>query len=156
MGQLHEQKVSFKIVPKDADYLIGPNFIYVVSPHTGLIFSNLAKPESHYKKLFFDFVVSSGLMILFPLIFWIFEKPGQAWKNIWKVWKGNYHLVGYIDGSSPDLPPLKHGILDMSSLRKTRTEEYKQLDRQYARHYSWGLDLQILLKGFRKIGQGLS
>lgn len=154
-----EQNVEFKIVPNSADYLIGPSVILNASG-TQPQLSNLQKQEYRVRKKVFDFAMSISLMMSFPFTFWIYKQPTRALLNLWQVLKGNYHLVGYIDGSQPDLPKLKESLLNMKALagRKCRRsffspEEALQLDHVYARHYTTMLDLEIVLSGFRNLGE---
>ncbi len=154
MSNLRNKNLTFKIIPKEADYMVGPNNIFVKEPNMGMVFSNLTRPYIKFQKQVFDFVVSLGLVLSFPLFFWIYKNPFIAMKKLLKVFIGNYHLVGYIDGSNPDLPPLKDGILDISVLRKNKPNalEVNSLDKQYARNYSIGLDVQIIMSGIKNIG----
>lgn len=141
----------FRIVPKNAQFIMGSHQVYEASPHSYLVFSKLSSSETLFKKQVFDFVVSMGLLISFPLIFWVFEQPRTTFQNLLHVIRGNYHLVGYIDGSNPDLPPLKSGLLNMKTIAHYH-KNASLLDKQYARYYSLGLDLQILLHGFKQLG----
>lgn len=152
MSKLRSQVFSFRIIPKNANFIMGHHEVYEANPHNYIVFSNLALPETRIKKQIFDILVSLFLFCTFPLTFWLYEKPGLALKNLWYIFKGKYHLVGYIDGSHPDLPPLKNGILDMRIICHYNQKNSLVLDKQYARYYSLGLDLQILLQGFRRIG----
>lgn len=152
MSKLRNQVNSFRIVPKNANFIMGHHQVYEANPQNYVVFSNLALPETRIKKQVFDILVSLFLFISFPFTFWLYENPKIALKNLWLILKGKYHLVGYIDGSQPDLPPLKNGILDIRIIYHYNQKNSLVLDKQYARYYSVGLDFQILLQGFRKIG----
>jgi len=158
MSALHRHSVDFKIVPNGADYLIGPNSILTAAGSPVLILK-LYKLKYRFLKQLFERGVASGLLLAFPLTFWLYHSPGRAFNLLSKVLAGQYYLVGYIDGSNANLPPLKTGLLNMSSLvgdrRRTRQltrQQAAKLDAQYARHYSIGLDCRILLSGLRLIG----
>jgi|YNPMSStandDraft_2_1061718.scaffolds.fasta_scaffold00152_6 GT2 family glycosyltransferase len=152
MSKLKNQVNYFRIVPKNANFIMGHHQVYEANPQNYVVFSRLALPENILKKQIFDIVVSVAMFFAFPFTFWIYEKPLLAFKNLWYVLKGRYHLVGYIDGSQPDLPPLKNAILNMKVLCHYNQKNSLMLDKQYARYYSLGLDFQIFLQGFRKIG----
>jgi GT2 family glycosyltransferase len=152
MSKLRNQVNSFRIVPKNANFIMGHHQVYEANPQNYVVFSNLALPEVILKKQIFDIVVSIFLFMAFPFTFWLYEKPLLALKNLWFILEGRYHLVGYIDGSQSDLPPLKDGILDIRIIYRYNQKNSLVLDKQYARYYSLGLDFQILLQGFRKIG----
>jgi hypothetical protein len=97
------------------------------------------------------------LLLLFPLTFWIYRRPLRALRNLVHVLGGHYHLVGYINDNPPGLPSLKKGVLNMKhrfrSTERTQDPHTSGLDRHYARSYSLELDMEILLKGFRKLGE---
>ncbi len=152
MTKLQNQVNFFRIIPKNANFIMGHHQVYEANPQNYVIFSSLALPETRIKKQIFDILVSLFLFTTFPLTFWLYEKPLLALKNLWFILKGKYHLVGYIDGSNPDLPPLKNGILDIRIIYHYHQKNPVILDKQYARYYSLGLDFQILLQGFRKLG----
>lgn len=100
----------------------------------------------------------SSLMLLlaYPIMFWLYKRPGSALSNIWNVLRGHYHLVGYIRKDPEGLPSLKQGLLNMLDRVKGKKGMEEQhsagLDRHYARSWSWELDVEILLKGLRRIG----
>lgn len=146
--------ISFQIVPPDADYLIGPNQIYT-SADTGLKL-NLLLPENRLKKRVFDIACSSILILIFPLSFGLYKKPLSAFLNLWNVLAGKYHLVGYVEGTNPALPRMKQGLLNMYHMLSSRKEHVitdpGKLDSYYARTYSLGLDFEIVLRGFRSLG----
>jgi len=154
MAKLMRPGLSFQIVPPDADYLIGPNQIHTAT-RAGLTLK-LLLPENRQKKRMFDWVCSSVLLLIFPFTFWLYRHPIKAFRNLWDVLKGKCHLIGYVSGSSPELPQLKHGLLNMYHLIQNQKQQVRtdpeKLDSYYARAYSTGLDLEILIRGFRLIG----
>ena len=156
MSQIAREHLQYKIVPPDVNYLIGPHVIHTAMYNSQLFF-NIEKRELKWKKRLFDMVSSGFLLWFYPLTFWLYRKPGLAFKNLWNVLRGEYHLVGYIKAEPPGLPPLKKGILNMlhrvQNQHPERKEEHSQgLDRHYARAYSLELDLEILFKGIRQLG----
>jgi len=156
MASLKFRNLQYKIVPPRADYLVGPQVIHS-SIYTGPAFYNLDKREFLVKKRVFDVIGSSLILIVFPLHFWLYKNPVLAMKNLRSVLVGQYHFVGYIRSHPVGLPGIKDGILNM--LHRVRKGERRGkdhsagLDRHYAKTYSWELDLEILLKGLRKIGE---
>lgn len=152
MSKLRNEVTAYRIVPKNAHFIMGHHQVYEAGPQNYVVFSSLALPETRLKKQVFDILVSLFLFFAFPFTFWLYENPLLALKNLWYILKGKYHLVGYIDGSNPDLPPLKNGILNIRLIYHYNQKNPQVLDKQYARYYTLGLDFQILLQGFRKIG----
>jgi GT2 family glycosyltransferase len=154
MARLMRNDLTFRIVPPDADYLIGPNQIH--SAGDSQFSLNLLLPENRLRKRIFDTLFSGLLLLFFPFSFWIYRKPGKAGINLWKSFTGEYHLVGYVEENNPALPRMKHGLLNMQHILSRRKEPVRtdpsQLDSYYARTYSPGLDLEILARGFRSLG----
>jgi lipopolysaccharide/colanic/teichoic acid biosynthesis glycosyltransferase len=146
--------LTFRIVPPDADYLIGPNQIHSAGQNPLTL--NLLLPENRFRKRLFDALVSSFLILMYPVSFWLYKKPGAALNSLWKALRGKYHLVGYVVEDNPALPRMKKGLLNMYHILSGKSESLRtdpgQLDIYYARTYSPGLDLEILLRGFRSLG----
>lgn len=159
MSRLAPRGTHFKIVPPNADYLIGPNVI-LTSIAAQPIIANLQKYEYRFKKKVFDLAVSSLLLCLFPFTFWFYRLPMEALRNLWQVFCGDVHLVGYIESSRPGLPRLKQGLLDMRALfrrnnarKRFTVNEHQHLDTLYARNYNLALDWEILMSGLRHLGE---
>jgi hypothetical protein len=155
MSALHLPSLRYKIVPPDADYLVGPQVIHdTLHAEGGLL--NLSQKEFRFQKRMVDVFGSLALLLIFPLTFFVYRRPMAAFQNLWKVLNGKLHLVGYIEANPTGLPRLKPGLLDMRYRTRTHgdaSEEHSRgLDRHYARYYSPGLDLEILAKGLREIG----
>ena len=155
MSALHLPALRYKIVPPDADYLVGPQVIHDSLHAEGRVF-NLAMPDFRFKKRMFDILASISLLILYPATFFIYKRPFRALKNLWKALTGSVHLVGYIESGPKGLPSLKPGILNIGYRVQTSTdqsvEHTRGLDRHYARAYAVELDLEILLRGGRMLG----
>jgi hypothetical protein len=153
MSALQLPALRYKIVPPDADYLVGPQVIHDSLSAEGSLF-NLALPEWRSKKRSFDIAASSALLLLYPLSFFIYKRPLRALGNLWKTLKGEYHMVGYIDPQAKGLPKLKPGLLNMAhrvSGSEGNPEHNRGLDRHYARAYSVEMDLEVLVKGLRGV-----
>jgi GT2 family glycosyltransferase len=151
MNRLSDQELSFKIVPPGAAYLVGPQAIYTSRYHQQVDY-NLQKPPLRWRKNLLDVLGSISLLLSFPLLFWAYQKPSRALGNLLRVLLRQKHLIGYIHPEANDLPPLKPGLLNMLSRSSHSSEKPlnpRSLDHFYARTYSWALDLEILLKGWR-------
>lgn len=156
MSSLRLPHLRYKIVPPDTDYLVGPNIIHASLSSRPVHFS-LDSAELKFKKRLFDIGGSLGLLLLYPLTFWRYPRPGRALANLWHVLTGRYHLVGYIHPGTKGLPKIKEGVLNMLHRIKggTQTGEAHstRLDQFYAQAYTLELDLEILLKGLRNLGR---
>lgn len=146
--------IEYKIVPPKADYVVGPQIIHTSRYNQQILF-NLQKSESRLEKRVFDLVMSAGLLVTYPLLFWLYEKPIQAGKRLLQVLFQKYHLVGYIHPESPGLPRIKPGLLNMldraNGSLSANSMNTGGLDKYYARTYRWDMDLKIVLKGWRRI-----
>jgi O-antigen biosynthesis protein len=150
MSALHLPALRYKIVPPDADYLVGPQVIHDSLHLEGGAF-NLALPDLRFKKRVFDVVASAALLLLYPVSFFVYKRPGRAIGNLWAALTGKKHLVGYIEDAPKGLPALKPGVLSMNARTAASDEHTKGLDRHYARAYSVEMDLEVLLKGVRGV-----
>jgi GT2 family glycosyltransferase len=155
MAHLEVPGLKYKIVPPDADYLVGPNVI-----HSSLGNNSVSSPLDHrqvrVQKRLLDLGLSVALLLSFPLLFWRYRKPLHAWMALVKVLIGQRHLVAYIQPNPKGLPKLKPGILNMlhrtSGPREGIMEHAHRLDHLYAQRYSPSLDIEILVSGFRQLG----
>lgn len=155
MSELDRPHINYKIVPPGVNYLVGPQVIHG-SLYDKPAFYNLDKKQVKFKKRLFDVSGSLLLLLLFPVTFFLYKRPGKAFMNLARVLGGHYHLVGYIKSNPAGLPEIKKGLLNM--LHRVNTKErdssshFTGLDRHYAKSYSLELDIEILLKGFRNLG----
>ncbi|MEL6253421.1 MAG: glycosyltransferase [Bacteroidota bacterium] len=158
MGEIQEAEVEYKIVPPQADYIVGPQVI-LNSRYSEQIHYRLQDREEKVRKRAFDLAASSLLMLSFPLLFWLYEKPAQVIRKLWDVIAHKKHIVGYIHPEDSELPKIKPGLLNMldrvKPISDTGPMNTHGLDKYYAQSYSWGMDLAILLKSWRKIGTSL-
>lgn len=159
MTRMASKGIHFKIVPNNADYLIGPNEI-LSSVAAQPLRVRLENPEIRLRKKVFDMAVSLVLVAAYPLTFWLYRHKREALTNLFRVLAGQYHLVGYIDGSQPELPRIKTGLLNIGTLLRQRQRsrslsllETTKLDYHYARNYSLYMDWEILVRGLRQLGE---
>ncbi|MCX8112124.1 MAG: glycosyltransferase family 2 protein [Bacteroidia bacterium] len=144
------RKLSFKIIPPYADYLIGPQSI-LVSRHSLRLYLRLHQPEVLFQKKIFDLVVSVALLGAYPFTFWIYHEPLSALRSLFGVLLGRYHFVSYSEIPSEEMPLLKEGLLTTDLLRKHYPHTFS-VDLMYAHRYSVLLDWKILLTGLSHLG----
>ncbi|MBX7242993.1 MAG: glycosyltransferase family 2 protein [Bacteroidia bacterium] len=152
MEKLSALGIEFKTMPPDGDFLIGSQFIQVAASIRKII-SPLSQSKILMQKRIFDGIGGFALLILFPFTFWAYRKPVEALKSLFAILTGKNHCVGYIHPSSPSLPPLRPGALSMlhrNALAGSLNPDI--LDHYYAQNFTWDMDLEILLKGWRYIG----
>lgn len=144
------RKLSFKIIPPYADYLIGPQSI-LVSRHSLRLYLRLHQPEVLFQKKVFDLVVSLALLSAYPFTFWIYHQPLAALRSLFGVLLGRYHFVSYSEIPSEEMPLLKEGLLTTDLLREHYPRTFS-VDLMYAHRYSVLLDWKILLMGLPYLG----
>lgn len=156
MSRIGNEHVNFKIVPRNSFYIIGSNSkntngeLYTVDLRL-----NIADPATLANKRAFDIVASLVLLGLFPLLGWFIKKPAQAFTGLLKVIIGKYSLVGYAGAENINtLPTIKPGLLSpQDSLREGSPQVIspEKLNFFYAKDYSIGNDLSIVVKGWRNM-----
>lgn len=144
------RKLSFKIIPPYADYLIGPQSI-LVSRHSLRLYLRLHQPEVLFQKKVFDLVASLALLGAYPFTFWIYHQPLAALRSLLGVLTGRYHFVSYSEIPSEEMPLLKEGLLTTDLLREHYPHTFS-VDLMYAHRYSVLLDWKILLTGLPHLG----
>ncbi len=152
MSDIQERGVEYKIVPPDADYIIGSQFIHTAREQR-VFRPNLSLSTYKNQKRRLDFFGSFILLSLFPISFFLYKKPLSALQNLWQILTGKKHFVGYIQPNPPDLPKLKPAMLNMN-LRKGSQDvalNPANLDKYYAKSYRWEWDLELIMRGFRDL-----
>lgn len=153
MSDIQEKGIEYKIVPPDTDYIIGSQFIHTAR-NQRIFRPNLSQNTFKQQKRRLDIIVSVVLLTIYPISFLLYKKPLAALKNLWQVLIGKKHFVGYIQAGIAGLPPIQEGILNMN-LRKNEGDTSlnpENLDKYYAKSYTWEWDLGLIIKGLREIG----
>ncbi len=156
MLDLTQLNVDYKIAPPQSISIIGSNSIHSAGDLYVLNLNTISKTSNKRKKRIFDIALSTGLLVLCPLIVWLFKNKSLFIKNIFQTFKGNRTLVGFIpdEGNTELLPELKPGILnpgDIFAEIELDTERKTQLNVIYAKDYSISTDIEIVLKGWKKL-----
>ncbi|MCI4666952.1 MAG: glycosyltransferase family 2 protein [Bacteroidia bacterium] len=144
--------VSFKIVPPGLGFIIGPQETLV----EGGQFSGkwaIQTEAAKKSKRALEFLASAVGLLTFPFSFWAYKQAGKAIRAYFSVLIGQRNLIGYIHGKDSELPQLKEAYLNLSHRANDKMEHSKpdSLDRFYAKNYSWQMDLEILLRSWRRI-----
>lgn len=155
--------VDFKIVPKESISIIGSSSkdsageLYTID-----IRYKIATRMARRNKRMFDFLSATGFLLLSIVLMWLTKNPLGFLKNAFKVLIGNRTWVGYAIGDQPTsanrqfLPKLKQGILsplDAFGSRQFDAATVHRLHFLYAKDYDVWRDLEIMWKGFRKLGR---
>lgn len=144
------KKLSFKIIPPYAEYLIGPQSI-LVSRNSLRLYLRLQQPEVLFQKKIFDLAAGVLLLLAYPFTFWIYHDPKAALQSLLGVLMGQYHFVSYSEFPSEEMPLLKEGLLTTDFLRQLYPHTFS-VDLMYTHRYSVLLDWKILLMGLPHLG----
>ena len=148
LGPLDKQ---VKTIPPNAPFLISPQSV-LTSSLNGKVSSPLWQVSVLRGKRGLDLSLSFLFILGFPLLSFFHSQPRNAWKALVNIFRGTHTWVGYAF-SSDKLPPLKPSYLHLSYrlARGIRSQTAEQ-DTYYAQHYTLGLDLELIAKGWRELG----
>lgn len=154
MTSLKLPNMEYKIAPSESMYIIGSNSINTSSDIYFVEINAINKDSNKRFKRLFDFVIGIILLVSFPLSLFIYKKPFGAFRNIVSVILGIKTFVGFDKIDSIQLPKLKNSILHPSDMAndKTNVKEIETLNIAYARNYRVNIDLILLGKSIRLIG----
>ncbi|MDX2361453.1 MAG: glycosyltransferase [Crocinitomicaceae bacterium] len=157
MVQLKNDKVDFKIAPADSNLLIGSNSIDTAGELYMLNLNTLISKENKRKKRLFDFVCSLGLILSFPLNFFLVKNKSTYFVNLINILLGKISFIGFSDEDVKKdvrLPKIKSGILSPAGIIAGDDVAIREkLNLLYSRDYSIRKDLSILLKSWGKLGE---
>ncbi len=153
MLALRGSGASVKLLPPDDPVLIGPQ--EVITAQVGRSMGDaLRQPPALRAKRRTEWLASTGLLLLFPVTFWAYQRPLAALQALARVWRGRRSLVGYATPPSGELPPLPPGYLHLGHRLSTQGKDLDPeiLNRLYARDFRWELDVEIIWRNWRRLG----
>jgi GT2 family glycosyltransferase len=159
MSELQDKLVDFKIAPPESLSIIGSNSINTSGDLYVIDINAITKISNRRNKRLLDLVVSSGLLLFFPLVLFTVKNPIGLFRNIFSILLGFKSWVGYselTDAEKQRLPAIRKGVLNpFDAFRKEPVpgEAVSRLNLMYARDYQISNDLNIILKGFRELGR---
>lgn len=151
MSTISTDAVEFKIAQPNSLYLIGSNSVDTAGDLYVLEIDKISKPVKKRDKRLLDLFMSFLLLIMSPLLVWLFKNKLQFYKNILNVFIGKKTFIGYFsEGEIKKLPKIKSGLLfPIDNLGQNYNKEHKyKLNLIYARDYSVWQDLKFLFKNF--------
>jgi O-antigen biosynthesis protein len=157
MLELTSLDIDFKIAPPESISIIGSNSIHTAGDLYVVHINAITNPANRRRKRLFDFSTALMVLIVSPVLIWFFNKKGRLLKNTWQVLSGKKSWVGYSKSmeNQSELPGIKPGILSPADMFDNSTSEptrNHRLNVLYARNYSVFTDAEILLKGWKNIG----
>lgn len=156
LPQPRQRPVSYKILPEDSQYIIGSSSKDTPGDYYTLdIALNLFQPQYIRNKRLLDVLSSVLLLLAAPLLVWLVEQKEGFLRNCVRVLFGQRTWVGLRYAAGPRR--MTQAILSPADAGDPATplsEATKQrLELLYARDYTTGTDLSLLLRCFRWLGQ---
>ena len=151
--------VDYKIVPQESLSIIGSSSknsageLYTIDIHYGI-----AQPQNRRNKRLSDLLLSSILLILYPVLAFVSRRPSGFLRNILKVLAGRRSWVGYAPTGQDDinLPAIRPGVLsplDALSIEKLDEPTIHRLNFLYAKDYHITKDFDIIWRSVRQLGR---
>ena len=148
--------VAYKILPEDSQYIIGssskdsPGDYYTLD-----IELNLNQPQKARAKRLIDVLTSAGLLLLAPLLIWFQPQKSGFLRNCGAVLLGRRTWVGLRHTPGPArTAPAVVSPADAANAATPLTQGTKRrLELLYAKNYEPGLDLTVLWRCWRRLGQ---
>lgn len=153
--------VNYKTVPPESLSIIGSNSKNTAGDlYTIDINLQLHQQRHQRNKRLLDIAVCTISLFLFPLIFFLVEKPLHFWHNWLKVVLAQLSWVGYVpipNTNKVELPSIKKGVLtplDMfTEPNSLESHTIQRLNLLYAKDYHPQTDVNIITKAIKKMGR---
>jgi len=145
MVSIKNPDIEYKIVPDDSNFIIGSSSKNTTGDYYAFdIELKINKKENRRKKRVLDIVVSSILIIIFPLLLFTRRKFLNL-SDSFSILFGNKSWVSTNDAKNS--LDLKQGIFTPNSLQKNSLESntIQRLNMLYAKNYSPSMDLEIII-----------
>ncbi len=159
MSELKDQQVDYKIAPPESLSIIGSNSINTAGDLYVIDINSITRIPNRRNKRMLDVITATGLLVLYPFLFFIVKNPIGLFRNIFLVFLCLRSWVGYSELSESEihrLPEIKKGILNpFDAFRKKPVpgDAIARLNLLYARDYKISNDVNIILKAFRDLGR---
>jgi len=116
---------------------------------------NLGAFSHQRNKRLVDIAFALLLVVLYPVLLFVVKRPGGLLANIWAVLTAGRTWVGYKGATGKTLPVIKKGVLPPYNILQgfTPSEDLqRQLNEEYARKYTAGTDIGLLLNNLKYLG----
>lgn len=150
-------KTDFKIVQPESDAIIGSNSrdtagdIYTLDTQFAI-----AQPENIRSKRTLDILVAILGIISAPLAMWWVDNKAGFIGNCIRVLGAKKTWVGYLEAQTQNqLPKLRQGVLHPlagSDIQRLNPHICARVNFMYARDYRTGVDVRLIWKHFRLLG----
>jgi len=159
MTELQHTNIDYKIAPPESMSIIGSNSINTSGELYVVNVNAIGKISNRRSKRLLDLVAGILLLAFYPVGFFIVEHPLGFLKNIFAVLAGIKSWVGFCktgNGETRILPAIRKGVLnptDAIKIKKISDDIANSLNILYAKDYKVITDINIIIKGFPKLGR---
>jgi len=155
MNRLQDKQLEYKIAPEDSSLLIGSNSIFTAEDLYTIPVQPVYQRRNRRIKRLFDVLTAAGLLLLLPIDIWMVDKKGSFVRNIFDVMLGRKSWVGVHDSPQGTVCQLLPGVLSPADAYPNNTfspEMVARTEELYVRNYRCRNDLNIMVRGFQKLG----
>ncbi len=158
MTELQSTNIDYKIAPPESMSIIGSNSINTSGELYVLNINAISRISNRRSKRLLDIATALLLLLFYPLAALFVKKPLGFFKNIFSVFFGFRSLVGFYPVKNTEnhkLPAIRKGILTpVDAIKKQQVSEEisESLNILYAKDYKVVNDINIIFKGFSKLG----
>ena len=148
--------VAYKILPEDSQYIIGSSSKDAPGDYYTLdIALNLYQPQQARAKRLLDVLTSAGLLLLAPVLLWLQPCKTGFLRNCGAVLVGSRTWVGlrYTPGPARTVPAVVSPADAAVSVAPLNEVTRRRLELLYAKDYEPAMDLSVLWRCWRQLGQ---
>lgn len=157
MLELTDLNIEYKIAPPESLSIIGSNSIDTAGELYVVHVNAISKESNKRNKRLLDLFFAVSILISSPILCWTVKNHTGLFRNIFAVIFAKRSWVGYSssDKNAIHLPIIKKGVLTPTDKQNLILTEQKKLeiDMVYAKDYRILNDLEIILAGWKKLGQ---
>ena len=147
--------VSYKILPEDSQYIIGSSSKDAPGDYYTLdIALNLYQPRQARTKRLLDVLISTGLLLLAPLLLWLQPHKSGFVRNCLAVLLGSRTWVGlrYSAGPARGVPAVVSPADAAVAAAPLNEVTQRRLELLYAKDYEPSMDLRVLWRCWYQLG----
>lgn len=157
MLALTDLNIEYKIAPPESLSIIGSSSIDTAGELYVVHVNAISKEHNRRNKRLIDLLFSILMLISSPFSCWTVKKQSGFFRNIFAVLFARKSWVGYSsnEANGIHLPKIKTGVLSPADKQNLDLPEQKKLetDMIYAKDYRILNDLEIILSGWKNLGQ---
>jgi len=146
--------VAYKILPAGSQYIIGSSRKDAPGDYYALDRSwRLSQPAQRRNKRLLDLLVAGIVLVLSPLLLWGQRRPGGLLPHVAQVLRGRRSWVGLRYLPEASRYPAVLSPADVPATAEPLSAETRcRLERLYAQDYEPSLDLEVVWRGWRRLG----